>query len=871
MRPTDAQFIRLSTEQGLSQDDVYTILQDHQRFLWFGTGEGLSRYDGYSFKTFKSIRGDASSLPSSWVHRLYEDRLNRLWVGTVEGLSLFDRMTETFRTFRPPAQPSTGLGPFSVSAVLEDRRGRFWVGTSGSGLYRFDPATGAFGASYLHSDDPASLSDDDISRVVEDHEGRIWVGTAHGLNRLDPDNGAFRRYIHSDDPSSLSHDWVWDLAEDRQGRLWVATFGGGLSVLDPERRRFERYGKANHALPDDWTTSVFVDRSGTVWAGTDNSGLLRFDPKGHFVAFEARARDSSSLSKNIIRSIAEDLQGNLWVGTFKGGVNMLPRRLSGFSVYTHDPFMPDSLGDGSAVNAMAEDQTGAIWVAISQGGLDRFDRKTGTFVHHRNDPANPHSLGNDTVTALLEDREGRLWVGTHGSGLNRLDAKTGTFERLQHGGANSLGNDYVWAIAEDESGALWIGTDDGLDRFDVRTRQFTHFAHDPADESSLGQRNVRALIPESSGDLWIGTLGGLDFLPHGSTKFTHYRMRDKDPHSLSNNAIAALHEDAHHRLFVGTLGGGLDLFAPGTRTFTAFRVEDGLPSDSVFAITEDGRGRLWIGTNNGLARFNPDTHEVKSFGRANGLRSVQFGLGACARTRDGRLLFGSADSLYLFDPQAVQEDAYVPPVAFTALRLFGQPANLGLSITQAPEIQLTHAQNVVSLEFAALDFTVPRANSYLYQLEGFRPQWTALGPKHEVTFTNLDPGTYTLRVRASNSDGVWNETGAAVRIVVTPPFWATWWFRVLLVAALAGALTAAYRTRVRSLELRERELTRRVEEALGSVKILRGLLPMCSWCKKVRDDGGYWNQIEAYLAEHSEADFSHGICPDCARRMSPHT
>jgi len=868
LRPRDARFVRLSSEQGLSQDTVFCVVQDHQRFLWIGTEEGLNRYDGYSFKVYKNDPKDPASLPSNWISQIYEDRAHRLWVGTIEGLSLFDRATETFRNFRLPSKTASGFDQNTVTTILEDRRGQLWVGTLGGGVNRVDPATGAFVATYRHKDgDATSLSHNQVQRLHEDGAGRIWVGTTEGLNLFDPERGTFVSYRRSDDPASLGHDWVWDIAGDRQGRVWVATYGGGMSLLDPSTQRFRRYQRQGGHIPNDWITSVFVDREGMVWAGSDGSGLLQYDPAADaFVAFKSVPRDTSTLGKNVVRTIYEDTQANLWVGTYKGGLSMLQRRFQAFAFFTHDPLAADSMSEGAAVNAVIEDKGGAIWVGTSEGGLNRFDREEGTFRHFRSTPKSPHSLSNDTITSLHQDRQGRIWLGSHGGGLDLFDPAVGVVKRYAHraGDALSLGNDYVWAIAEHPDGALWLGTNGGLDRFDPATGRFTHHVHDAANEGGLSDSAVRDVLVEENGDVWVATLGGLDLLASGSAAFTHFRHDPKNPQSLSNNAVVTLRRDAKGRMWVGTLGGGMNLFDTATRRFTAFRAADGLPAAAVYSICDDPGGDLWLGTNKGLARFNPERKEVKSFGLSNGLRSLSFNLGSCGRTHDGRLLFGSADGLYFFDPAAVKTDTYVPPVAFTSLRLFGQPATLGSTAT---ELRLAYWQNLLSLEFAALDFTVPRANAYSYTLEGFRPEWTALGPRHEVTFTNLDPGHYTLRIRASNSDGVWNETGASLQLFVAPPFWKTWWFRGLMVAAFAGLLLTIHRVRTHNLHERARELTRRVEEEMARVQVLSGLLPICASCRRIREDTGYWRQIEAYVQEHSTAKFSHGVCPDCWQKM----
>jgi ligand-binding sensor domain-containing protein len=773
-----ARFVRLSTQHGLSQDTVTCILQDHRRFLWFGTEEGLNRYDGYAFQVFKHQAQDPRSLPSNFIMSLFEDHEHRLWVATLGGLSLFDEATDSFRTFRSPA---------SADAVFEDRRGNIWVGSGG--LHRFDPARGEVVASYQHSDAPDSLSHNEVRRIMEDRSGRIWVATARGLNLFDPDTAKFTPYLHSAEDSSLSDDFVWDVAEDREGRLWVATYGGGLDRLDPVQGRFHHYRKSEGRIPSDKITAAFVDQAGTIWAGSDGAGLLRYDPAhDSFVSLRSSAQDSYSLSTNVVRSLHEDLQGGLWVGTYRGGVNLLQRRLRDFSFYAYDPARPDGLSEAMSVETFLEDRDGSLWIGTSEGGLNRLDRGTGRFRHYRNEPGHPQSLAGDTVLALFQDSAGQVWAGMHGSGLDRFDPKAGAFVHYRHDAARaeSLASDVVWAIAENPKGTLWLATDDGLDEMDAATGRFRH--HPLAEQGTLAN-SVRTLLLLPGGDLWIGSLGGLYILANGQSALVRLRHDAADPESISANAVAALHRDLRGRVWVGTLGGGLDLVDPRTRKFTAFGMAEGLPSDGVNCVCDDARGNVWLGTNNGLARFNPETREIKNFGVANGLRTLQFNLGACHRTRDERLLFGSSGGFYFFDPETIKADLYVPPVVFTGFRLFDQPVHLAPSITTTSEIPLTYRQNMVSLEFAALDFGVPRGNSYAYRVEGFRPEWSQLGAKHELTFTNLAPGTYTVQVRASNSDGVWNETPAELRLVVTPPLWATTGFRALLAGAfVAGVL-----------------------------------------------------------------------------------
>jgi hypothetical protein len=350
--------------------------------------------------------------------------------------------------------------------------------------------------------------------------------------------------------------------------------------------------------------------------------------------------------------------------------------------------------------------------------------------------------------------------------------------------------------------------------------------------------------------------------------FLHYRRQDGNPRSLRHNWVIALYRDTGGQFWIGTFGGGLHRMTK-EGGFSAFTEQDGLPSNVVHAILEDAQGRLWVSTNKGLCRFDPATRTFERFDGASGLESVQFHLGSRLRTRSGAMLFGTWNGFYHFDPATIVPNPNVPPIVITRLRVFNKPRQTAVAISHASEIRLSHEENIFSLGVAVLDFTFPRRNSYSYRLEGFSDQWIDLGNERDVSFTNLDPGAYVFQVRGSNSDGVWSKTARHLRIVITPPFWATWWWRTLCVLAFAGLLLAAHTFRLRALQARKRELEENVEAALSRVKVLKGLLPICANCRKVRDDKGYWSQLEGYIRNHTDADFSHGICPSCMAACYP--
>jgi PAS domain S-box-containing protein len=800
-------FSHASVDSGLSQGTVQAIVQDHVGFLWLGTHEGLDRYDGYNYVVFKHDPKNPLSLADDVVCALFEDRRNRLWVGTEHGLSLFDRKSETFTRQSPIRE--------RVTSILEGDDGSLWVASEGDGLYVLRPGEGDFVSFQPNSGDPQSLASFAVSSLLRDHWGRLWIGTRNaGIDLFEP-SGPYGRFIHHRhdpaDPNSLSSDDVWGLAEDGAGNIWAATYGGGLEMLDEKTGGFiHHHHEANDSLgvPTDLATAVYVDHLGTLWAGTDGSGLLKYDSSSNrFLAFSHIKGDPESLSENVVRSLYEDRQGNIWVGTYQAGCDILKKSRHEFGYLTHEPNDQNGLSDPQ-VASLLEDSKGNIWVGTEGGWINRIDHTTGAIQRYRFPQPNP---AGSAVLSIHQDTSGQIWLGTYLGGLGRFDPTTEIFQIYRHDPRNpkSLGNDEVWAIVEDSEGILWLGTNDGLDCFDpVRCEVLKHY--DTANPGGTRLGGVRALHIDHGGKLWIGTFAGLFALTPGQGVFVHFQHSESDPASLSNDSVVAIEEDSRGRLWVGTLGGGLDLMeSPGK--FRAYRQ---FPSNSILGIEEDRLGRLWLSTNQGLARFTPDTGNVENFNLSNGLESLQFHIGARLKTRSGRILFGSVDGLYNFDPESVRPSNFAPPIAITSVRIFNQPVKLPVAPSVLGELDLTANDQIFSLEYAALDFAFPRHNRYSYMMEGFNGSWIDMGERREVTFTNLDPGSYVFRVRASNSDGVWTPSSmASLNVLIRPPFWRTWWFRLGALGSLVALLTLGYRSRINRLKasLQERK---RAEDAL---------------------------------------------------------
>ncbi len=798
-------FTHLTTEDGLSHDIVYSILQDSYGYLWFGTQDGLNRYDGYNFTVFRHHRSDPNSLVNNTINVLFEDHAGTLWVGTIGGLDSYGGNGKRFIHH-------TAIPPESIGALFEDTNGILWVGTIGSGLFRYDPVSGEV-VHYQH--EPAnscSLSENDVQSLYVDHNGTLWVGTSHGgLNALNRTKDCFTHYIHdTESKASLSEGEIKVLYEDSFNTLWVGTGIahendiGGLDVLDRTTGQFIHYrndAHDTHSLSHNHIQTLYEDHSGKFWVGTEN-GLNLFDQeKGNFRNFFHDPLDAYSLSQNDITAIYEDRSGNLWFGTKGGGINHYAQSKDRFRRYNYIPNDPNSIGAPN-VGAIVQDSNGAIWLGLYNGGLDRLDPVTGQIVHYRHEANNPHSLIHDHVAALAINHRGILWIGT-AVGLDRFDPVNEQFVHYIHDPENplSLGAGAIKVILEDHNHDLWIGTEDPgtLSRLDSKSGTFIRYDFIP----TFG---VRAILEDQNGDLWIGTYNGLVHFNRRSETFIQYRHDEANPNSLSNDFIWAIALDRNGILWIGTHS-GLNRFDPTTEQFTTYTIEDGLPNDAIASILIDEKGQLWLGTmGGGLSKFTPETGAFRNYDVGDGLQGEHFIIGSAYKSLTGEMFFGGLEGFNTFYSELIQENPFAPPIVLTALRKFDQVLEFETPFAELKEITFSYQDNFFAFEFAALDYTDPARNQYAYQLEGFDQDWIYCGTRRYASYTNLPPGEYTFRVKGSNNDGVWNEEGIAFHVLITPPYWATGWFRSLMAAIISGVIILIYKARSRNISaLRERE------------------------------------------------------------------
>ncbi|MGD9317447.1 MAG: two-component regulator propeller domain-containing protein, partial [Anaerolineae bacterium] len=886
--PSNIKFDHISREDGLSQSSILCIVQDSIGYMWFCTQDGLNRYDGHEFTVYRNDPDDPDSLSQGEAVWLHEDQEGMLWIWKyLGGLDRYDRDTGRFTHYEmfDPPDPESASSDF-LWTLYEDPGGTLWAGTYRSGLQRYDREMDRF-VQYRHDpDDPESLSSDRVYAVHEDDDGTLWVGTLAGLNRFDRETGRFTRYQHEDaDPQTVGADIVQQIHEDQAGRLWVTTFGVGLEQIDretgeviaryqhdpddpesidennaikelyedrlghlwlthfdgrldefdPETGTFTRHrhdpGDKNSergSLSADDVIFVVEDGAGNLWVGTAG-GLERYDREtGQFVHYRHDSSDPQSLSSNAVSTFYEDQSAVVWVGTYGNGLNLYDPRRTKFAHYQIEVSEADPESNNE-VSAILEDRAGILWLGTS-AGLNRFDRETGQFTHYRHDPLDLDSLGRGWVTSIYEDREGKLWIGTR-SGLDQLDRATGRFTHYLETDPDNfdLGIGAVYSIVQDPSGDLWLGRHRyGLCRFDPESGECEQHAYNP--EDTLNPEDmVRHIYQDGEGILWVGTQGGLlKFDPQTGTSVV-YAHDPGDPDSLSHQEVRSIYQDRSGTLWVATDGGGLNRFEPSTETFVRYTDKDGLPSNIVLGILEDAQGNLWLSTGNGLSKFNPDDESFKNYDTGDGLQDSQFLLGAYHQNSEGEMYFGGVNGFNAFHPDDIRDNPYVPPVVLTSLTQGGVDVQPGSSLDHLGEVTFRWPNNFFEFEFAALSYSQSQKNEHAYRLEGFRDEsWNDIGTKRFGRYTNLPGGTYTLRLKGSNSDGVWNEEGASLKITVVPPFWESWWFRGLAIAALALLGVVAFSLRTRGIRARSQKLERQVANRTRELATLNAIAVVVS-------------------------------------------
>jgi ligand-binding sensor domain-containing protein/signal transduction histidine kinase len=806
-------FAHVSFGEGPSRSNIRQIVQDDQGFLWFGTQDGLKRYDGYRFREYRYQEGTPNGLSGTSVTALFKDRAGFVWVGSDRYLDRYDPATERFTAYASDANGSR-IFAGGVNQIAQDADGAIWLSTTEE-LCRLDLATGKTVHYYHRAGDSESLSGSHVKSTFVEKDGTFWVVTTEGLDVMDRHTGRVTSHIQLHTPVSMSEVGLpMHLFQDHSGVLWLTfPFGNGLAAVDRQAKTLTRYSFRDGASESS-IEAIHEDEEGGLWLASSENGLLKLDRgRNTFIRFRNSASDPDSLSSNQVHALFEDREGNIWVGTQGGGINRFAGRPAPFSRYRHEPGNPNSL-EKDEVTSVYEDSQGILWVG-NRVALNRIDRRTGQFTIYRNS-GGPRNLSNTYVLSIAEDRTGHLWFGTSGGGLNRLDRRTGEFRVFRHhpGDPGSLSHDIVYCLFVDRHGTLWAGTDDGLDRYDPATERFQAYR-----VAEAGMSSYRVIAEDATGGLWLGTLAdGLHRFDAATGRFAVYRHASAAG-SLSNNWVNAVCVDHSGTVWAGTLSGlnSLDL---ATGVFHAYYERDGLPNSNLSGILEDRSGDLWLATNKGLSRFTTRTGKFRNYYASDGIAGNEFfRRNGASKSASGEMFFSSPVGLTAFFPERVVESSFVPPVVLTDLLLADKTANIGGGSPLSRSISLTRSltlgpeQNIFSFEFSALSYASPERNKYRYRLEGLETAWNERDSHHRTaTYTTLPSGDYTFRVQGSNNRGVWNETGASIQIRILPPWWRTLWFTAAAAACFLAVLWYGYHYRLQQIA---RQLNVRFEERLA--------------------------------------------------------
>ncbi len=829
---TNIHFEHLSTDDGLSSNITYSLWQDHLGFLWIGTFAGLNRYDGNEFKIYKHDPLDANSLSNNVIFKVYEDRRGELWVGTYGGgLNRFDRQNERFTRYQHDPNDPNSLGEDIIYSIYEDSTGVLWIATFGGGLDRYDRQYDRF-IHYRHAtDDPHSLSSDYVSLIFEDQSGELWIGTTAGLNQFDRETETFIRHQHDpENPHSLGNDVVVAIIEDQQGILWIGT-QGGLDRLDRSTGYFThyKYDPADpSSLSNDTINTLLEGPNGLLWIGTNGGGLNLFDrQEGRFTRNQHNLEDPSSLPDDFVNMLYQDQAGTVWIATMS--------RLSKYDleIEKFQPFpIPSNKANSSPIEEIYlvyEDSSENLWVGASDG-LRSIDPRTGEVILYQHDPENPESLSDNWIFTIHEDRSGVLWIGTGFSGIDRLDRQTGTFTNYQRALAGGItwSEDQISKIYEDRAGTMWFGTSAGLTRYDRGEDTFSHYFISTTQTDRRTKDAINTILEDQSGVLWIGTSShGLQIFDRESNTFTPLPPDPAIPDYLRVGSILALHADTQGRLWIGTDGEGLFEYNDQENQYSHYSLASGLADNSVMNILEDQQGRLWLVTQAGVTRFDPKTGQFENFDVSDVQKRNLYIFTGIYR-QNGQILLAGEQKLVSFWPDQIMPNPNKPPITLTAFRQ-GREALESIGAAELlQQATLVWPNNDFEFEFAALNFTHPEKNQYAYILDGYDEAWNYTGTRRFGRYTNLPAGMYSLRLKGSNNEGVWNEEGIAITITVVPPFWQTWWFQAVLALVLLGVAFTGYRLRVRNIESGRRELESQVVSRTKELAILNTIAGVAS-------------------------------------------
>ena len=814
-------FKQISVSEGLSQTNVTCILQDKRGFMWFGTKDGLNRYDGYTFKIYKNSISDPNSLSFNFIEALELDSKGNIWIGTRGGgLSKFDPVVERFQQFKHDGKSPNSVANDRVRAIKEDSKGNIWVGGD-QGLDLYNPKNQTFNHYRYPRSKSEKSTDINISDICEDSKHNLWItasDTEDGLNLFDVTTRKFKRINGKVNGQSLAENRFWRIFEDSKKQLWITSRFSGVYKFDgvdnfiKVEKGDERFNPSHNNV-----MSIAEDNLGNIWLGTENGGINILNPfNGTISNFVNDEVDRNTLNNNSIHAIYQDKNGNMWVGTYSGGVNLYNHNTNKFVQYRHNS-SGNSLSNNHVLD-LFEDNNKYLWIGTDGGGLDRFDREKGEFKTF---------LANHYVLAVKQDPDGNIWAGTWGNGISILNNKNQIVKKLltSPNNKNGLSANNVYTLMLSKDHKMWIGTfGGGLDVYDFKTQKFKNYKTEDANSQSISNNSIYCIVEDRKGYVWIGTEGGgLNRLDPKTSIFTRYQLNGVN--AISNNSVYSIYEDTKGNIWIGTYL-GLNRLNTKTNKCTIYGIKDGLPGEIINAIVPDNAENLWLSTNNGVSKFEVTKKTFTNYTPTDGLQGEEFKIHSGIKSSSGAIYFGGMNGFNEFYPEKLANAAYNFPLVLTGFSIFNQPVLVGSNekqtspldkdISYTKEITLDYTQSVFSIDFASLDYSLNDKLKYAYKLAGFDEDWN-ISTHHSATYTNLDAGDYVFQVKASNTGDFGNQKGYTLKIIITPPFWKTWCFRALSLILMVGGAIAYYRYRVRGIEAQKAELETQVESRTSEV------------------------------------------------------
>jgi signal transduction histidine kinase/ligand-binding sensor domain-containing protein/DNA-binding response OmpR family regulator len=819
----DLKFKHLTAEHGLSQTHVLHVTQDSKGFTWICTQNGLNKYDGYDITVYKFDPKDTTSIRSNDLRYVYEDRDQNLWIATAEGLDLYDREKDQFKHIR--LYPNRRKEKISMNIILQDKDGLIWLGT-GHGLFSFDPKTNSSSHFFHDPTNDQSLSFNEVYSLCEDSKGKLWIGTAKGLNLFDRKAKLFKHYQVSpgNEPRIIS-----PIIEDKHGNLIISVRKMGITIIDSTRQNFTYYShdpKNVNSISSNNIFSLYESKNGILWVGTENAGLNMLDRENSKIYRykDDDVQDPQGLLTKSVSSISEDRNGNLWVGTHNGGVSYCNLSLQKFKSYKYS-VNRNGLSN-NIVRAFMEDKKGNLWIGTDGGGLNILDRASEKFSYIRYTPEKKKHLSSDVILSLFEnDDDETILIGTYEGGLNKLNKKDNTFTHfmMDRKDPHSIGDNSIWDIERDAAGNIWFATrNGGVSILEKKTTKFITYKSIIGDTTSLSGNWTTSILIDSKDRVWVGTYDGLNLFDRTTKKWTQFVHSEHSSNTISHNQVNSIQEDRVGNIWIATTH-GVNVLNPETKRIILYDKDHGLQSEMVQSIEEDAHGYMWVSTLKEIAKFDPATKTFKSYSISGGSQGNEFLQNVSIKTTSGEMVFGGIYGFVLFHPDSIKSNDLAPPVYFTDFQIFNKSVPIGpnspltKNINEIEKITLSYYQSVFTFQFAAINHIGTAKNQYAYKLEGFDKDWTYCGSRRTLTYTNLDPGEYTLRVKASNNDGVWNEVGTSVAISITPPYWLTWWFKTIAAFLFVGSITAFISLRVRAMSQKRIELEKLVQERTVSL------------------------------------------------------